>query len=283
MVRIVDVPLDAGNANTAIADLEKAITESRTAPDPKPQDTVSHRPQTDARFSGKTPEELVEMYTNLESHSGRLASQLGESRNALNQLILGKRENDLRQNGGGDTTRQPTEIKPTDLLANPTEAFERYLASRGNPEATALQRRLDQLEAKLGETVFTTRNPTAEAVTADPAFAAWVKQTPLRMTLAGNAAKGDYQAADMLLQEYRTAQETKSNTVTNAQTRAQELARTGALESGTASNEGGTATAGRIIKRADLIALRTNNPEKYESQAYQNEIIKAYVEGRVRD
>lgn len=281
MVRLVDVSLDAGDPNKAVTALNDAVTESRAQTTTRTEPAVT-KPTTDARFAGKTTEELVQMYTNLESHSGRLASQLGETRGQLNQIIIGKRENDLRQNGGA-VTRQPAEIKPTDLLSNPTETIERYLSARGeNPEVQTLKDRLAQLERSLGETRFSSNHKNAEQVTADPAFAAWVQQTPLRSRLAQNAAAGDYGAADALLTEYTAATAGRTNTVTTARDRAQDLASRVGLEGNTTGNDG-TKPTSKTFRRQDLIALRINNPELYESPAYQKEIVKAYIENRVVD
>lgn len=184
MVRLVDVPLDAGNASRAVTDIEEAITQSRNEPTSQTT-TTTKQPTDDPRFAGKSTAEIVEMYRNLESHSGRLANRLGQVENnysnvqqQINQLILGKRENDLRQNGG------KAEIQPADLMVNPTEAIDRYLSSRSNPEVSALQQRLQQLEQQLTQTTFTMNHPKAEDVTQNPEFAAWVRETPLRMRLA---------------------------------------------------------------------------------------------------
>src|SRR5271165_2299726 len=95
MVRLVDVPLDAGDPNRAITDINEAITESRSQPrtqETRQTQTSSSTPTNDVndpRFAGKSAAEIVEMYRNLESHSGRLANQLGEARNSVNALILG--------------------------------------------------------------------------------------------------------------------------------------------------------------------------------------------------
>jgi len=223
------------------------------------------------------------MYKNLESHSGRLAAQLGENKQMLNQLILGKRNDDLRQNGGNTT---PVEIKPTDLLANPTEAIDRYLNAREAPMVSQLQQRLSQLEAQLGETKFASKHKDADAQTADPAFAAWVAQTPLRMRLAAEAAQNNFYSADLLLDEWNATRSSGTNSVQNSQSRAQELAGKIRLEGNNSGSESGTGRAGssnRTFKRSDLIALRQSDPDKYESPAYQREIVKAYQEGRVVD
>jgi hypothetical protein len=288
MVRLVDIPLDAGDPQKAITDIESAITESRSQERQQPVTSTTTQRQTqthdvtDPRFAGKSTAEIVEMYRNLESHSGRLANQLGEARNSVNALILGKRENDLRQGAG----KEPTKLNPADLMVDPTNALDRYFQERTNPEVSALKERLAQLESQLTQTVFTVNHPKATDITQDPAFAAWVRQTPLRMQLADAAAQGNLVQADLLLKEWQHTQQSGTNETTNTNNRAQELARAVTLESGAAGSEGGDGKGQRsskTFKRADLIALRQRDPERYESQAMQNEIIKAYVEGRVVD
>jgi hypothetical protein len=172
------------------------------------------------------------------------------------------------------------------LLSNPTEALDRYLAGRENPEVQTLKDRLNQLESQLSQTTFTTRHPNADAETSDPEFARWVQQTPLRMRLANQAANNDFGAAEALLTEWKVAQNS-GNAVSTAKTRAQELAGNIGLESnnvGTESGSGGrNSSSDRKFKRADLIALRQSDPDTYESPAFQRQILKAYQDGRVVD
>jgi len=280
MVRFVDVPLDSGDANKAVADINEAIKESAREPTATTQmPKAEARPVDDPRFAGKSAAEIVEMYRNLESHSGRLASQLGESRQALAQTILRKTENDLRQGSG----REPVKIQPADLMVDPTTALDRYLEARNNPQVSALQERLNQLEAQLSQTQFSTRHPKADEVTADPAFAAWVRQTPLRMRLAQSAANGGTADADLLLTEWQVANSQGTNTVATSTNRAQELAKSVTLESSASGSEGTGRSTTRTFSRRDLIKLRQENPDKYESPALQAEIMKAYRENRVVD
>jgi hypothetical protein len=289
MVRLVDIPLDAGDPNKAVTDIEAAITESRSQE--RTQEGTRQETQrqtqtndlTDPRFAGKSTEEIVSMYRNLESHSGRLANQLGEARNSVNALILGKRENDLRQGSGN---RETTKVNPADLMVDPTSALDTYFRERTNPEVSALKERLAQLEQQLTQTVFTVNHPKATDITQDPQFAAWVRQTPLRMQLADAAAQGNLVQADLLLKEWQHTQTAGTNSTTNTNSRAQELARSVSLESGSSGSEAGDGKGSkstRTFSRRDLIALRQRDPEKYESQALQNEIVRAYVEGRVVD
>jgi hypothetical protein len=284
MVRLVDIPLDAGDPGRAVADINEAITESRNAPT-KQETSTKRESLDDPRFVGKSTAEIVEMYKNLESHSGRLANRLGQVENnysnvqsQINQLILGKRENDLHAGSG-----EPVKIQPADLMVNPTDALDRYFESRRNPEVTTLKERLAQLEAQLHSSTFTMKHPNAEEITQDPAFAEWVRQTPLRQRLAQSAAQNHMGDADLLLQEWENAQKAGTNTVTQTGEKAKALARSVSLESGGTGTESGSRKTGKVFRRSDLIALRQADPDKYESQALQNEIVKAYLEGRVVD
>jgi hypothetical protein len=281
MVRLVDVPLDNGSATSAIEQLTEAVKESSQQPTTRQTQVQERQVQdVDPRFAGKSTEEIVNMYRNLESHSGRLASQLGEARTNLHTVITGKRENDLRQNGGQVDTREAPKISPNDLLSNPTDAIDRYLSSRQSPEVSALQARLAQLEGQLANTTLRFNHPKAEEETADPAFAAWVRQTPLRQELAQRAANGDARSADMLLTEWQTGKAAGKDPVHNASERAKDLASRTTLE-GRSSGSEGTGKAKRTFKSSDLIALRQNDPDKYENPAFQREITQAYIEKRV--
>lgn len=280
MVKFVDVPLDAGDPERAIATFNEPNVVSNVASDTKKPAQQQQTSLSDPRFAGKSPEQIAEMYRNLESHSGRLASQLGEARNSINQLILGKRENDLRSNSG-----KPVKVEPGDLLANPTEALDRYLEARQAPQVDALQQRLAQLESQLSQVTFTTKHTDAQTVTQDPAFAAWVRQTPLRMRLAQEAANDKYESADLLLTEWQAAKAAGTEPVVTATNRAQNLANAVSLESSNTGNDSGNGqrTSGKTYRRNDLIALRMTNPDRYEDSKFQRELINAYREGRVVD
>jgi hypothetical protein len=285
MVKFVDVPLDAGDPNRAVTALNEAVTESRNGnvrQESTTQDTrtLTRSNDLEPRFAGKSTEEIVSMYKNLESHAGRLASQVGDYRQALNQTILNKRDNDIRTNS------EPVKIQPTDLMVNPTEAIDRLLTQRlqDNPQVSALQKRLNELEAKLGQSNFVNRHPDAQQDTIDPAFQAWVQQTPLRQQLSQNAANGNFDAADALLTEWNASK--AKAPITQATSRAQELARKVSLESSNVGSESGNSASSsstRTLKRADLIRLRQTNPELYESDSYQKVILQAYKDGRVVD
>jgi hypothetical protein len=284
MVKFVDVPLDVGNPERAVSELNAIISEStnnRQTAQTQETRSVERKVDVDPRFAGKSTEEIVNMYRNLESHSGRLANQVGEHRRQIDQLILTKRDNDIRQN---TPHAERVKIQPTDLMVNPTEAIDRLLDSRESPKISALQERLNQLEAQLGQTTFTLKHPNAQEETIDPAFQQWVQQTPLRQKLMSDAAGGNPWASDALLTEWNQAKDKAP--ITTANNRAQELARKVSLESSNSGSESGNSpnsTSNKTIRRKDIIALRQKNPELYESDAYQRVIMHAYRNDLVVD
>lgn len=286
MVKFVDVPLENGDASRAVSSLNDAIAESsnqrRQQQTTQDSNDFTKTDEIDPRFAGKSIKDIVNSYKNLESHSGRLASQLGQARQTIDQIILEKRNTDLRQY---TPPADSVKVLPTDMMTNPTEAIDRLLADRlaKHPALSAAQQRIDQLEAQLGQTTFQTRHPDATETTLDPAFQAWVSQTPLRQKLNADAANGNSFAADALLTEWDAAKP-KAN-VTTATSRAQALAERVSLESGNTGSESGNGPnrSARTFKRADIIRLRQTNPDLYESDAYQKEILRAYRENRVVD
>jgi hypothetical protein len=279
MTTIVDDTSGSGSAANAI----KALSEPDAAPT-QAQPTVQPNTQPNKgggdKFAGKSPEQLIEMYNNLESHAGRLASQLGQLRLSADELILQKRATDLRNNGGSADQA----ITPVELLERPQEALDKFVTNKVSQPIGQLQQRLAQLEAALsGQQLVQTHGNTWQATAASPEFQEWARRTPLRMGMAEAAARGDFNAASSLLTEYKDVVGQKQQNVDTQQQTAQRLAGRAALESaGTTRSDTAGATPGPIYKRADIIALRANNPDEYENPAFQAKLLRAYQEGRVR-
>lgn len=236
-----------------------------------------------ARFQGKSPEQLIEMYTNLETHSGRLANSLGQTQQQLTEaLALAKRTNDLRDNSGGGDHGSP-EVNSIDLLTNPTKALEGFLTQKIAAATTELRTTISSLENQLHQSRFERNHADAQQITQDPAWNNFVGATPLRSALAQRAANGDYQAADTLLTEFKASRTVAARNQTVE--RQQNSARTVNLESGNSSNDdaGNGRPAGKVYKRADIMALMQRDPDTYYSDGVQATLMKARQEGRIVD
>lgn len=257
-----------GNAQTAFTDL---LADSQTKPATAKTDNKSVAVD-DPRFAGKSNEQIIEMYRNLESHSGRLASDLGSTKQQLD--AYSKRENDLRQNGG-DT--KPLKVDGVELLSNPTETLERFVTDRTRESTAELQNRLNSLESQLGAQTFANRHPDASTLIPSEEFQRFSQATPLRQQLRQNATNGNYQAAGALLDEFKAFKASISAADPLADAKAV------TLEGTRSGSDGGTAVTGKTYKRADIMALRTKDPDTYERPDIQAALLKAYREGRVID
>jgi hypothetical protein len=269
---IVDPTIEeVGNPQRALDTIQE-LSATKSEPkkdDPKPQTGI-----TDPRFKDKSAEEIYTAYRNLEQLQGQQAYDLGRQRQLTDQLLAQKRENDLRANGA--QAQAQAKVTATDLLENPQEALDRYFESRRDSTVDQLKQRTAQLEQQLTQTSFVAKHPDWQEHTNDPAFVEWARQTPWRMRLAQEATANNLQSADALLSEYKAS---KPNAV---QSEALESARKVGLERSASSGED-TRPPGKIIRRADMRAMRVNNPELYESPAVQNALLLAIKEGRYQE
>jgi hypothetical protein len=215
-----------------------------------------------------------------------MANDLGHQRKITDQLILGKRTDDL--NGTPPAAPVAPKVDPRKLVENPTETLDAYWKQR-EKELTEKQEAKDRENAARAEEAnFLQKHGDFAEVTSTPKFASWVKSSPLRVRAAALAGQGNFVVADELLTEYKAlegnapAASADPNRGATGDT-ATEAARKASLES--AANAGGaqgSGKTGQLYRRADLIALKMNKPHVYSDPTFQAEILKAYAEGRVK-
>lgn len=270
---------EVGNPNRALETAAELITAGKTTATtetPKGESTF----QIPAKFAGKSQEDIIKAYMNLEAHTGRLANDLGQTRQSVDQLLQQKRENDLRANGAATATREaPKPMTAADLLENPTEALDSYLQNRESATNKDLRDRLARQEAQLLQQQFVGRHPDWQTETNDPDFVNWARQTPYRQGLAARAAQEDLVAADALLSEYK-AYKPLLNKATSQRTNLEAARQVGLERSASSGDE--TKPAGKIIYRKDAQALRISDPDKYDSPAFQNELLRAIADDRYK-
>lgn len=277
-----------GNSESA----RQALTEAVTAPQEPTQNTgnseVTGTNQSaedlPEKFRGKSPKQIVEMYQNLESRLGTMANDLGVQRQLTDRLLGMKREDDLRAN---DPSRKRVESKPVttnDILDRPQETLERVVTERVSSVQEDVNTRIRTLETELARAKFETKHSNYQQTVNDPAFIEWVKASPLRMRAAAVANAGDWGIADELFTEYEQThrQPTHQNTTRQDNSNLDEARRASFTTSGNASGTDGKAKPGKVYKRSDLMRLRIEDPEAYYDEAFQDEILRAHAEGRVK-
>jgi hypothetical protein len=280
MASLVDVNLEQGDAKRLIGELQADAQQEAPPAKPAAENSGAKAPaepkpthSEDPRFTGKSREDLLEMYRNLESHNGRLANEFGQTKRTLDELLIDKRARDLNANGAPAVDN----IDPTDLLVKPKEVLDKFVDAKAQELVRPLTQKIDQLEAQLLTNSFAARHSDANTVAHSPEFKDWVNKTPLRQQLAANAAAGNMQAADALLSEFKASAPAKASgthleAALNAANRA-------SLEGSNNAADPAVKPAGKVFKRADVIALRSRDPDAYERLSPQIEA--AYREGRV--
>jgi len=271
MASLMEVPF--GNA----ANVDKGLAEDlqeRAATQPPNRRATAVEKVEDPRFRGKSIDDVVDMYRNLESHSGRLANEVGSLRQQVSTIIDDKRKADLEANVPKKLT-----VKTEDLLQNPTEVLNSLIQTEVSRALKPTTDGIARLEATLSGAMFSGAHRDADDITRTPEFADWVRKTPLRQNLASLASRGDMNAANTLLTEYKETSLTRATSATEAGQRAAE--RVSFERSSTAVTEPAQRKPGKVYKRADIQAWRMAHPDPSDDQAA--EIDKLYLEGRVID
>ena len=222
-----------------------------------------------SKFKGKSPDEIVEAYVNLEKELGRKGQEIGELRKLTDQL--------LQRELAPPPTPRPVETKEEDVdfFDDPKKAVKTMLEQELRPVKDKLvQSGRETTVAKLNSTF-----PEWKETVGSTEFKEWVAKSKVRTALYRAADQAfDYDAASELLSTYNDVSAVQKNKdkaeeVTAKQKEALKAAK---MES---SNSTGQSSK-KVFKRADLMELRINEPDKY--MRLWPEIEKAYREKRVR-
>lgn len=268
-----------GNLDKLRKDLAEAVTnpaEDAPAEEPKSQEPDKYR--------GKSREEIMEMHMNAERKIGMTGNELGQYKQLTDQLLDLKRREDLAKGGAEpeeDEVPLPS-ITSTDILDNPEEALGRAIDARLNRvERQRAKKEQETQEQKLAA-AFNSRHPDAAELANDPEFVEFVQSSPSRQMLASAALQaGNLYAANTLLDEYKSRKPQAEDREEPKRDSNLEAARRASTVS-TGASSASDAPAGKVYSRLDLIRLKLEDPETYGSENFQNEILRAYAEGRVK-
>lgn len=219
------------------------------------------------KYKGKSIEDIVKMHQEAEKMIGKQAQEVHEVRSLADQLLKRQLETDKTP-----TVESAPEV---DFFENPQDSIKR--AIENNP--AVLEAKQANLELKRMKTAqqLASKHPDMQTIVQDTGFQEWVKASPVRLGLYAKAdAEFDFGSADELLSTYKELKQVRNNNVQEAgkQQKAQ------ALKAAGVDTGGSGEVTKKVYRRADLIRLNIENPERYA--ALQPEIIAAYAEGRVK-
>ena len=219
------------------------------------------------KYRHKSLDEIVKMHQEAEKLIGKQAQEVGEVRKLADELI--------KQNLSSRQQQTRVEEPEVDFFENPQRAVQRTVDS--HPDIIAarqatLEMKRAQIQQKLAQ-----EHPDFGDIAKNEDFANWVKSSPVRIDLFKKAdADFDYDAANELLSTYKELRSVKQKQTSDAgeATRKQNLRAVGVDVGGSGES------SKRVYRRADLIRLKMQDPNRYE--ALSDEIMQAYQEGRVK-
>jgi len=148
-----------------------------------------------AQFAGKSREQVIQSFQELQTMNSRQAQDLGSMRTLVDNLAM----NPQPVNGPAPV-EETKPITSDDLYDRPAETINDVVSRH-----PALQR-LDNLERQLGQervekaqTRFTTKHPDYQMVVGSPEFQGWVAADQTRVGLYHSANNFDFGAADILI------------------------------------------------------------------------------------
>jgi hypothetical protein len=241
------------------------------------QEQPQEEPEQDnlpSKYKGKTVDEIIRMHQEAEKLIGRQAQEVGEVRKLADELI--KRQLNTK-------VEEPTTVKEEEI-----DFFEdpkKFVSKAVETHPVVQEARNQALEIKKMQTLNRLKSqfPDLEETVTDPSFAEWVKASPIRVQMYATAESTmDYDTAAELLTNWNYVKPRATQPAAKPVNPEIKQAQQAAVKSATVDVGSGSAapTSAKIYRRADLIRLNLEDPDRYE--ALQDEILAAYREGRVR-
>jgi len=218
------------------------------------------------KYRNKSLEDVIKMHQEVEKLVGRQAQEVGEVRKLADELI--------KQNLGSKV--QHAEVEPeVDFFENPQRAIQSTVDK--HPDVLAAKQAASDFRKMQVQQQLSNAHPDFQQITADPEFANWVKSSKVRIGLYAKAdGEFDFDSANELISTFKELRGVRTKKVASDG----ESSRTSNLKAA-AVDVGGSGESGRrTYRRADLIRLKMNDPDRYD--ALSNEIMQAYAEGRVK-
>lgn len=237
---------------------------------PQQEEQPVQEPYVPEKYQGKSVEELVQMHQELEKFSGKQSTEVGE----LRKVVDGYIQTELNTQPAPQEQQQTDE--DVDFFVDPQNAVNRAIDN--HPKIREAEAYTQQYKQQATLAQLKANHPEMDGILQDPKFAEWIKGSKVRTKLFVEADQGyDYDSADELFTLWK-----ERNQVVQQTAQAEKAARKSSVKSAATGNARGTAEGSRrkVYRRADIIKLMKNDPERYNSLS--DEILQAYAEGRVR-
>lgn len=236
------------------------------------------------KFKGKSLDDVVKSYTELESHAGKQAQELGELRKLTDAFIRSQIDNGRNNEDPGflnsDRDLQNSEFN-NELEADDFDDADldgKTVKKIVEKKLTPIQKELLELKKEKFINKLSQKHSDFEQIVQDKSFQDWVMDSPVRIELFKRADRQfDLNAATELFgiwKEKSKVPEMVERAEKEAESRNAAF-KQAHMETGTTSEQ----PSGKKYRRVDIIELKMKNPERY--RMLEPEIMKAYKEGRI--
>ena len=215
------------------------------------------------KFKGKSLEDIIDSYKNLERELGRKGQEIGELRRLTDQLLQKEATRDV-----------PSQKEPeVDFFDDPKAAVKKLLQE----ELAPLKERLTVSDKKSAMAQLNELHPDWKEVITTKDFQEWVAASNVRRRLYAEADAYDFDSANELLSTWKTLRQVDESkkAVEDEEKKRQKALKSAASESGRTGE-----SSKKVYRRADLIRLKMQDPSRYAD--LQDDIMEAYRDGRVR-
>jgi len=243
-------------------------------------------------LKGKTPAQLAKMYRDAQSVIGRQGTELGDLRRTADTYIRARLTADAKAATPKSDVKEDKPLDDVDFFTNPKAAIEKAIANHPSLkglEGVAKQYGEREIFRQRQENAnqFNAKHPDSAEIMSDENFRAWVEKSPVRKALLLRAHKQfDFAAGDEVFSTWKELQGAHAAKEDVAKVAAKPTKVVAGKEAarvptgGNATPRSPTDKSQKIYRRADIIRLMEQDPQRYELMGA--EITKAYSEGRVR-
>ena len=226
----------------------------------------------------ETPEvDWEKRYSDLEKMNSRQAQDLGNYRRMVDDYIVTPPESEKPP-----SESESPALTVDQLYENPAESInDQVSAHPAIKRVEALEAQLLEQERGRAQKSFEAKHPDYTSISADPAFANWVAESPTHTDLAQRAHGFDFSAADALFELYKASQGLRTVVAEqeqNAQIQAVNLE----------NPSQGEPAAPQAFSRSEMLQKKIEAKQgNLEAEAYVRATGPAYLkalnEGTVRD
>jgi len=231
------------------------------------EETVAEEsiPDVPEKYQGKSVEELVAMHQQAEQKIGSQGNEVGELRKIVDDFITAQTVNSQEEQSSEDI----------DFFTDPDRAIEDKISK--HPAIKKAEETANNFNAQTQANAITSKYPDSIKWLNDPQFKQWVQGSQTRQSLYARSQQLDFGAMDEMFALYGEHQNLVGNIVDDEKKARSNQVKAASTGSGRASR---ASTSKKTYRRADLIKLKLEDPDRYMSM--QDEIMQAYADKRVK-